>query len=130
MALATVAPIREGAGDQAGGSQRSVLGWRRSASERSRSGFDEARVLVFGAFGLRARVKRVTDMSKGHVDEIEQGSVRASFRKAPSFPQFFGDLDQAIDFRHRHVLLMISAAVAPVCFPVSAIIRRIPIKPL
>ena len=63
-ALASVAPIRAGVGDQNFadrrgpnpwldlGWRRSVPGWRRRASERSRSGFDKARVLVLGGFAL------------------------------------------------------------------------------
>jgi hypothetical protein len=69
-------------------------------------------------------------MGDGHVDEIQQRSVRASFPEGSGLSQFFGDLDQTIDFRHRAVLLMVSGAAAPVCFPVSPIIPRTPIKPL
>jgi hypothetical protein len=69
-------------------------------------------------------------MGNGHVDEIEQRSVRTSFPERSGLSQFSGDVDQAIDFRHRSVPLMMSAAAAPVCFPMSPIITRIPIEPL
>ena len=49
---------------------------------------------------FRPGAKRVADMNDGHVDEIEQRSVRASFSQSAGFSQFLGDLDQAIGFRH------------------------------
>jgi hypothetical protein len=52
-------------------------------------------------------------MGDGHVDEIYERSVRASFPEGSGLPQFFGDLDQTIDLRHHPVLLSISAATAP-----------------
>src|ERR1700683_1631744 len=91
------------------GRRRSIKPWRRSASERSRSGLDGARVIVLGAFGPRARVQRVADMGDGHVDEIHERSVRASFPEGAGLSQFFGDLDQTIDLRHHPALLSISA---------------------
>jgi hypothetical protein len=69
-------------------------------------------------------------MGDGHVEEIHKRSVRASFPESSGFSQFSGDLDQAIDLRHRAVLLMASAAAAPVSVPVRPIITRIPIEPL
>src|ERR1700677_2303368 len=94
------------------------------------SGAREAQSIFSGLFALRARVERVADMSDGHVDEIEQRSVRTSFPESSGLSQFSGDVDQAIDFRHRSVPLMMSAAAAPVFFPISPIIPRTPIKPL
>jgi hypothetical protein len=69
-------------------------------------------------------------MGYGHVDEIYERPVRASFSESSSLSQLFGDLDQTIDLRHRHVLFLMAAAAAPICFCVSPIIPRTPIKPL
>jgi hypothetical protein len=70
---------------------------------RLRSRVDEAHMTFSGALGLRMRAKRVADMDDGHVDEIEQRSVRAGFPKYARLCQLLGDLDQTIDFRHRVV---------------------------
>jgi hypothetical protein len=94
------------------------------------SGARKPQTIFSGLVGPRPGVERVAHMSKGHVDEIEQCSVRASFPEASYLAQFFGDLDQTIDFRHRAVLPLISAGAAPICFPVGPIFLRTPIKPL
>jgi hypothetical protein len=44
-------------------------------------------------------------MDDGHVDEVEQRSVRASFPKGASFFQFPRDFEQTIDLGHGVVLL-------------------------
>jgi len=69
-------------------------------------------------------------MGDGHVEEIEQCSVRASLPEGSRLSQFSGDLDQAIDLRHRAVLLMAIAATPPYAFQCGPIITRTPIKPL
>ena len=65
----------------------------------------EARAGLRRVARSRPGAERVADMNDGHVDEIEQRSVRASFSQSAGFSQFLGDLDQAIGFRHGIVLL-------------------------
>jgi hypothetical protein len=72
---------------------------------RSGSGVGAAQMSFSGALVLRTGGQRVADMDDGHVDEIQQRSIRASFPKGASLFQFLGDFEPTIDLRHGVVLL-------------------------